>query len=157
MLAHVQAGSRDLERAAEALASRLPDSLGVFVSTRVTARVLRTIDKAGGLDEYLLSPKAARIKDLGPWGWRLRWRIMQTPSVRERFSREREALGLPPREEEEEASLPDGTVTGNAFLAETDKMLGEEVVFELGSQKSEPKASGDAKDKFMREEKPGTE
>src|SRR6478752_4025504 len=30
MLAHVQAGSRDLERAAEALATRLPDSLGVF-------------------------------------------------------------------------------------------------------------------------------
>ena len=30
MLAHVQAGSRDLERAAEALASRLPEELGVF-------------------------------------------------------------------------------------------------------------------------------
>src|SRR3954471_2015972 len=30
MLAHVQAGSRDLERAAEALATRLPESLGVF-------------------------------------------------------------------------------------------------------------------------------
>lgn len=30
MLAHVQAGSRDLERAAQALATRLPDSLGVF-------------------------------------------------------------------------------------------------------------------------------
>src|SRR4051794_27579441 len=30
MLAHVQAGSRDLERAAEALAPRLPEPLGVF-------------------------------------------------------------------------------------------------------------------------------
>src|SRR5690242_16531550 len=30
MLAHVQAGSRDLERAAEALATRLPESLGVL-------------------------------------------------------------------------------------------------------------------------------
>src|ERR1044071_7084366 len=30
MLAHVQAGSRDLERAAEALATRLPEQLGVF-------------------------------------------------------------------------------------------------------------------------------
>ncbi len=30
MLAHVRAGSRDLERAAQALATRLPDSLGVF-------------------------------------------------------------------------------------------------------------------------------
>ena len=30
MLAHVQAGRRDLERAAEALATRLPEPLGVF-------------------------------------------------------------------------------------------------------------------------------
>ncbi|KXX81988.1 hypothetical protein MMYC01_201508 [Madurella mycetomatis] len=133
-------------------------SLGVFVATRVTARVLRTIDKAGGLDEYLLSPKAARIKDLGPWGWRLRWRIMQTPTVRERFAREREALGLPPKEEAElkaeEAILPDGTVTGDALMAETDKMLGDEAVFELGREEGLPETAEVSKDKFMVEEKP---
>ncbi|KAK2069877.1 hypothetical protein P8C59_004421 [Phyllachora maydis] len=77
-------------------------ALGVFVRTRVTTRVLRTIDKAGGLDNYLLGTKAARLRELGPWGWRLRWRVMQTDSVRERFARERRALGVRPREGDEE-------------------------------------------------------
>lgn len=59
------------------------------------ARVLRTIDKVGGLDEYLLGGKAARVKELGMGGWALRWRIWQTEMVRERFRRERERLGVP--------------------------------------------------------------
>ncbi|KAL2192511.1 ribosomal L28 family-domain-containing protein [Corynascus similis CBS 632.67] len=129
-------------------------SLGVFVRTRVTTRVLRTIDKVGGLDEYLLGIKPQRVKDLGPWGWRLRWRVMQTPAVRARFAAEREALGLPPKEEEElnlEAlqSLPDGTAAGDALMAETDRMLAEEAEFEL-----ETEAAEEAQDGFMREEKP---
>ncbi|KAK3952983.1 hypothetical protein QBC32DRAFT_258820 [Pseudoneurospora amorphoporcata] len=80
-------------------------SLGVFVRTRVTTRVLRTIDKVGGLDEYLLGHKAARVKELGPWGWMLRWRIMQTEAVRERFRKERKMLGLPAEREGGEKSL----------------------------------------------------
>ncbi|OTB04823.1 hypothetical protein M426DRAFT_43187, partial [Hypoxylon sp. CI-4A] len=52
-------------------------SLNAFVRTRMTARVLRTIDRLGGIDEYLLGSKAQRIKDLGPAGWALRWKIMQ--------------------------------------------------------------------------------
>lgn len=63
-------------------------------------RVLRTLDKVGGLDEYLLGEKSARIKELGMAGWRLRWRIMQTEVVRERFRRQRLAMGLPLVEEE---------------------------------------------------------
>ena len=59
------------------------------------ARVMRTIDKVGGLDEYLLGEKAARIKDLGMGGWALRWRIMRTPTVQERFRRQRAEMGLP--------------------------------------------------------------
>lgn len=59
------------------------------------ARVLRTIDKVGGLDEYLLGGKRARVKELGMGGWELRWRIWQTDMVAERFRREREALGVP--------------------------------------------------------------
>ncbi|KAK4149669.1 ribosomal L28 family-domain-containing protein [Chaetomidium leptoderma] len=129
-------------------------SLGVFVRTRVTTRVLRTVDKAGGLDEYLLGRKPQRVKDLGPWGWRLRWRIMQSPAVRERFANERAALGLPPKEEEllkreAEEPLPDGTAAGDALMAETDQMLAEEAEFEL-----ETEAAQGAQDGFMKEEKP---
>ncbi|SPQ27108.1 21745ee3-358f-4d16-9478-8f28aee4ca86 [Thermothielavioides terrestris] len=127
-------------------------SLGVFVRTRVTTRVLRTIDKAGGLDEYLLGRTPQRVKDLGPWGWRLRWRIMQTPAVRARFAAERAALGLPPKEDAElraeaEASLPEGAASADGLMAETDRMLEEGAEFELGGE-----ADG-AQDGFMREEK----
>lgn len=133
------------------------ESLGVFVCTRVTTRVLRTIDKVGGLDEYLLGRKPQRVKDLGPWGWRLRWRIMQTPAVRERFAREREALGLPPKEEaaikaEADAPLPDGSAAGDALMAQTNKMLENGSVFEL--HKEEGRTTEARDDGFMREEKP---
>ncbi len=74
-------------------------SLQKFIKLRVTTRVLRTVDKVGGLDAYLLGDKAARIKELGMGGWKLRWRVMQTPMVRKIFSKERERLGLPPQEE----------------------------------------------------------
>lgn len=57
--------------------------------------MLRTIDKVGGLDEYLLGGKRARVKELGMGGWALRWRLWQTEMVRERFRTERERLGVP--------------------------------------------------------------
>ncbi len=131
-------------------------SLGIFIRIRMTTRVLRTIDKVGGIDEYVLSPKPQRIKDLGPWGWKLRWRIMQAPSVRARFAAEREALGLPPREEEEllleaQEPLPDGTPAGEALMAETDRMLAQEEEFEIGSGGAEGPA---AEEGFMSEQKP---
>lgn len=56
---------------------------------------MRTIDKVGGLDEYLLGGKKARLKELGMGGWALRWRIWQTDMVTERFRKERESLGVP--------------------------------------------------------------
>lgn len=58
------------------------------------ARVLRTIDKVGGLDEYLLGGKESRVRELGVEGWRLRWRVMQSGVVRRRFAEERRRLGL---------------------------------------------------------------
>ena len=61
----------------------------------MTTKALRTIDKVGGLDEYLLGEKPARIKELGMGGWLLRWRIMQTDAIKERFAKQRKALGLP--------------------------------------------------------------
>lgn len=56
---------------------------------------MRTIDKVGGLDEYLLGNKKARLKELGMGGWALRWKLGQTEMVRERFRLERERLGVP--------------------------------------------------------------
>ncbi|KAJ4286575.1 hypothetical protein N0V88_007998 [Collariella sp. IMI 366227] len=128
-------------------------SLGVFVRTRVTTRVLRTIDKAGGLDEYLLGHKPQRVKDLGPWGWRLRWRIMQTPVLKERLTLQRAALGLPPKTEaelqiESASQLPDGVVSAEELIAETDSMLASEAAFELETE------GNLKKDEFMKEEKP---
>ncbi|KAF2839554.1 hypothetical protein M501DRAFT_1002981 [Patellaria atrata CBS 101060] len=70
------------------------------VRVRVSTRVMRTIDKVGGLDEYLLGEKSARVRELGPLGWALRWRVLQTPYVRKRFRLQREALGLPDPEVE---------------------------------------------------------
>lgn len=75
------------------------ESLGSFVKIRITTRVLRTLDKCGGLDEYLLGEKTQRIKELGMGGWKLRWRIMQTDKVKERFRLQRKKMGLPDKEE----------------------------------------------------------
>ena len=66
------------------------------MQVKVQARVLRTIDKVGGLDEYLLGNKPARIKELGMEGWRLRWEVMRTPKIRDKIKAERVKLGLPP-------------------------------------------------------------
>lgn len=56
--------------------------------------MLRTVDKVGGLDEYLLGEKPARLKELGMAGWKLRWRIMQSGMVQRRFNMQRVAMGL---------------------------------------------------------------
>ncbi|KAK3630422.1 hypothetical protein LTR56_017480 [Elasticomyces elasticus] len=69
-------------------------ALGRVVQVRVTTRVLRTIDKLGGLDEYLLGEKESRIRELGESGWWLRWAIMQTDAVKARFVAERQRLGV---------------------------------------------------------------
>lgn len=70
-------------------------ALRANVKTRLTLRVLKTIRREGGLQEYLLKSKPARIKELGPGGWNLRWLVMQTRAVQERFNEERKDLGLP--------------------------------------------------------------
>ncbi|KAI1382898.1 ribosomal L28 family-domain-containing protein [Hypoxylon trugodes] len=125
-------------------------SLGSFIRTRLTARVLRTIDRLGGIDEYLLGSKTRRIKDLGPAGWALRWKIMQTPAIRERFARERAALGLPPKEvatgsDSAAQELASGGVT-NDMLNEIDGMLerGDEFVIGEVKEGEEMVIKGDA-------------
>ncbi|KAH6618943.1 50S ribosomal protein L24 [Boeremia exigua] len=64
------------------------------IKLRVTANVMKTIDREGGLDEYLLKGSAQRIKELGPIGWALRWTLMQRPEVIDRLRAEAAALGI---------------------------------------------------------------
>ncbi|KAJ5224067.1 54S ribosomal protein L24 [Penicillium chermesinum] len=71
------------------------DALDQDLFIKVTHRALRTIEKEGGLDNYLLSDRPSRIKELGIFGWHLRWQVMQTPSIQERFREERKKLGIP--------------------------------------------------------------
>ncbi|KAL8661519.1 MAG: hypothetical protein Q9202_005528 [Teloschistes flavicans] len=73
------------------------ESLGRHIRVKVATRVLRTIDKCGGLDGYLLGEGKGRIKELGMEGWRLRWRIMrQGEGVQEKLRKRRAELGVPP-------------------------------------------------------------
>lgn len=52
-------------------------ALNRVIKMRVTARVLRTITKEGGLDNYVTKDKPARVKELGIFGWRLRYDILR--------------------------------------------------------------------------------
>ncbi|KAK5451369.1 hypothetical protein LTS15_008133 [Exophiala xenobiotica] len=60
-----------------------------------TARVVRTIRKCGGLDQYVMGTKPARIKELGMLGWKLRWLVMTSPKILATFDQQRRELGLP--------------------------------------------------------------
>ncbi|RMJ28129.1 hypothetical protein PHISP_00983 [Aspergillus sp. HF37] len=71
------------------------DALEKDLSIKTSTRVYRTIKKAGGLDKYLLDDRPSRIKELGIFGWKLRWRVMQAPKIKEQFSEERKKYGLP--------------------------------------------------------------
>ncbi|KAI0515117.1 hypothetical protein F5B22DRAFT_202795 [Xylaria bambusicola] len=125
-------------------------SLNAFIRTRMTASVLHTIDRLGGIDEYLLGSKAKRIKELGPAGWALRWKIMQTPAVQARFAEQRAALGLPPKESEgvvaEEDSFPvelaSEGLSSETVLDEVDAMLERDEEFVIGEPYAEDGEQG---------------
>lgn len=61
----------------------------------VTRSCLRTIDKCGGLDQYLLGEKPARLKELGPFGWKLRWLVLNSESVRSQFTSQLVKMNVP--------------------------------------------------------------
>lgn len=114
-------------------------SLAKFLRLRVQAKVLRTIDKVGGLDEYLLGERPGRIKELGMGGWMLRWRIMQTPTVRQRFAEERERLGLPPQPMTDVDGLEVDPAVVQSQVAEYDREL--EEAQEQAAREDEKEAS----------------
>ncbi|KAJ4381296.1 hypothetical protein N0V86_003645 [Didymella sp. IMI 355093] len=64
------------------------------IKLKVTSNVMKTIDREGGLDEYLLKDSVQRVKELGPTGWALRWTLMQKPEVIDRLRAEAAALGI---------------------------------------------------------------
>ena len=65
------------------------EALGRDLTIRITAQCMRTIKKCGGLDQYLLGDKPARIKELGLFGWRLRWQILNAPTMMEQLAEQR--------------------------------------------------------------------
>ncbi|KAJ5762432.1 uncharacterized protein N7511_005814 [Penicillium nucicola] len=70
-------------------------ALGEDLFIKVTKRALRSIQKSGGLDRYLLSDRPRRLKELGPFGWNLRYQVMQTPSIQARLKCQRIKLNIP--------------------------------------------------------------
>ncbi|KAF4552075.1 putative ribosomal L28 family protein [Elsinoe fawcettii] len=66
--------------------------LGRLVRIKMTTRVLRTIDKVGGIDAYLLGSKPSRIRDLGMEGWKLRYELLSSPGYRNLAAAEQKAL-----------------------------------------------------------------
>ncbi|ODV90082.1 hypothetical protein CANCADRAFT_18749, partial [Tortispora caseinolytica NRRL Y-17796] len=52
------------------------ESLQKLIRLKVATRVLKTIDKEHGLDNYLLKDSPRRVKELGEMGWRLRYLVL---------------------------------------------------------------------------------
>ncbi|KAJ5585545.1 54S ribosomal protein L24 [Penicillium hispanicum] len=71
------------------------EALGEHLYIKMTRRALRTIQMEGGLDNYLLSDRPSRIKELGVFGWELRYKVIQSPAIQEQFKQERQRLNLP--------------------------------------------------------------
>ncbi|KAL4953122.1 ribosomal L28 family-domain-containing protein [Aspergillus filifer] len=71
------------------------EALQQWLFIKLTRKALRTIRKSGGLDQYLLDDRPSRIQEMGVFGWKLRWQIMQTDKIQEQFRKERKKLGIP--------------------------------------------------------------
>ena len=71
------------------------DALEKNLFIKLTRTALRTIRKSGGLDRYLLDDKPGRIRELGMFGWHLRYQVMQSPKIKKKMEEKRKRLGLP--------------------------------------------------------------
>lgn len=116
--------------------------LGKSLQLRVTPRVLRTIEKEGGLDRYLTSDKKGRIKDIGMEGWYLRWRLMQTDGWKEHVEQERVRLGLKEPSKIKQGAEQEPQVGDVAWLKKEiekyDRLLEAEGEVVLGDDSFEP-------------------
>jgi large subunit ribosomal protein L28 len=96
------------------------------VKLRITASVLKTMDREGGLDEYLLKDNEHRLKELGPLGWALRWTLLQKPVVLERMRSEAAALGLDQATIDAQWPTPDMQRSEQRGLVTAAELIGEE-------------------------------
>ncbi|RPB03640.1 hypothetical protein L873DRAFT_1668793 [Choiromyces venosus 120613-1] len=128
-------------------------ALGMHFSLDITTSVLRTIDKVGGLDAYLTGTKPARLKELGPTGWRLRWRVLNSPNFQRQLQAERKALGLADGQEpvfpgEASASAPvvandkSKGLFDDALIGEEEGVEAEEEVVVAPPKKTKPLSAG---------------
>ncbi|TVY59441.1 54S ribosomal protein L24 [Lachnellula suecica] len=128
------------------------ESLGKYIRIKITTKVLKTVDKCGGLDEYLLGEKSQRIKELGMGGWKLRWRIMQTEKVKDRYRRQREMLGLDPLPKENLFMASEEDVAG--FIEEYDAELMKDAEISVGEDAEGEMIDEDPFDEGFMEEQP---
>lgn len=59
------------------------ETLNRRIATKATTTALRTINKDGGLDNYLLKSTPLRIKTMGLKGWKLRYDILKKKEIEE--------------------------------------------------------------------------
>ncbi|KAJ0162256.1 54S ribosomal protein L24, mitochondrial, partial [Colletotrichum tanaceti] len=148
------------------------EALGVRVRIRLTTRVLRTVEREGGIDAYVTKTKPARIKDLGPGGWRLRWLVMNSSSFREKYAKERVAIGVSGEMPEDQTDLvhymidaatpgPLSAASRRTIARRTRQMMAEEFVLgedaeelEAGAQRGETRAQQGERPRAQRGEKP---
>ncbi|WPK25313.1 hypothetical protein PUMCH_002624 [Australozyma saopauloensis] len=60
------------------------ETLNKLVCTRVSTTLLRNVDREGGIDNYLLKEKPARVKTIGIKGWQLKYDILKQKELNER-------------------------------------------------------------------------
>ncbi|KAK6457673.1 ribosomal L28 family-domain-containing protein [Scheffersomyces xylosifermentans] len=74
------------------------ETMNKSISIKASTKVLKTITKEGGLDNYLTKDKPARVKTLGLKGWQLKYQVLkqqelnQLPKVTDAEGAERQVL-----------------------------------------------------------------
>lgn len=115
------------------------ETLNKKIPLKLTASVLRTISKEGGLDNYLIKDKSARIKELGPAGWKLRYEVLK---LKEQRSKEHlKKLETATNSEGKEVYIfYNGTINGKALRITKSKNSLLNLLYPL--EKIEQKADG---------------